>query len=312
MRALTGRLRSMPVRRALASLVLLALLPSCGDAAQTSAASAGAAVRREGPVIVPVGEVAAAQQDRTIGRVAGNGRFERLGELPVEAGEPDAVAVSQDGRLVLVSAVRSDDDDASVCQAVVLQVLVDGGLQRIADGASLALSADGRRLAYFRHATFDGFCRRTDLVVRDLGSGAESTVLRLADAPVGATPPSWPVNWSPDGDRLVHVTSDGAVVTDAATGETVPVSTTAGRSALAPAWLPDGRLIVLDGCCIGTASMRTADGGEEVFAVDRPVRSIRPGRRGTDVWLAVEEGGLVRWDGTVLRPVLPDVLVASG
>lgn len=70
-----------------------------------------------GPVLVPGGSVAVVLQDGTLGHVDGSGQVEQLAQLPDDVGEPDAVAVDPSGRVVLVSAVSSDDDDASVCQA---------------------------------------------------------------------------------------------------------------------------------------------------------------------------------------------------
>lgn len=266
----------------------------------------------EGPVLVPPGHVAVVLSDGELAHADEGGQVEELARLPDGIGEPDAVAVDPGGRLVLVSAVRFDDDDASVCEAAVLQAGADGQWDRIADGASLALSADGQQLAYFRYATVDGYCRRTSLVVRDLTTGSESTVTELVDGPVGGTPPEWPVNWSPDGGQIAHVDRGGAVVTDVQNGITRPTRTFEGSRALAPAWLPDDELVVLEGCCIGAGSVRRADDGAEVFAVPGPLRSIRPGRDGSGAWLTVEEEGLLRWDGSSLRRVPVEALLASG
>jgi hypothetical protein len=270
-------------------------LAGCGQEAPTDAVSGSGEMTADGPVLVEQGAVAAVRRHRSIVTVDHAGAVHQLAELPDDVGEPDAVVVSEDGRLVLVSAVRWDDD-SSVCTGRVLQVL--------ADGASMALSADGGRLAFFRHATVDGFCRRTELVVRKLDSGAEAVVLSLKDAPVGATPPSWPVSWSPDGTQIAHVLEDGAVVTDLETGRTAPVATGRDRTVLAPVWLPDGRLLVMDGCCIGGGTMASAGTGEVVRPVDAPVRSARPERgRGVGVWSAREEDGLVHRDGATSTQV---------
>jgi hypothetical protein len=214
-------------------------LAGCGQEAPTDAVSGSGEMTADGPVLVEQGAVAAVRRHRSIVTVDHAGAVHQLAELPDDVGEPDAVVVSEDGRLVLVSAVRWDDD-SSVCTGRVLQVL--------ADGASMALSADGGRLAFFRHATVDGFCRRTELVVRKLDSGAEAVVLSLKDAPVGATPPSWPVSWSPDGTQIAHVLEDGAVVTDLETGRTAPVAT----GATAPCWRRSG--FRMAGCSSWTAA----------------------------------------------------------
>lgn len=298
--------------------VLAALLGLAGCGANTGDAGATDRVEAiaspdQGPALVPPGHVAVVRSDRTVARVDPTGRqVETLAQLPVDAGEPDAVAVSPDGRVVLVSAVRSDDDEPSICSAVVLQVISDGRMRPVADGAGLALSADGQQLAYFRYASVDGFCRRTRLVVRDLATAAESTVADPTDGLVGGTPPTWPVNWAPDGTEIAHVLDRGAVVTDVRTGATARASDVVAGRSLAPGWLPDGTLVVLEGCCIGSGSIRAAEGGREVFAVPGPVRSIRAARSGPGLWLTVEEGGLFRWDGATLRLVLADTLLSSG
>jgi hypothetical protein len=213
---------------------------------------------------------------------------------------------------VLVSAVRYDDDDPEICAASVFQVLPGMRLRQLADGAAIALTADGLRLAYYRYANTGGFCRRTELVVRDLTDGSERTVPTPADGLVGGTPPEWPVNWSPDARQIAHVTRTGAVVTDVATGRATVLEAAPRTRTLAPAWLADGRLIALHGCCIGGGSIRVEGTAEELFATPGPVRSLRPGRDGSGAWFVVEEQGLHRWDGTAVRPVYRDAVLASG
>ena len=295
----------------LGSILLLGLV-ACGDTRAPSGTAPEVPVA--GPALVAADQVVVVRRDRSIAVVSDDGtQAADLGEVPSEAGEPDAVAVSQDGRLVVVSAVAQDDDRVSVCAAAVLQVLEDGRLRQLAEGAAVALSADGTRLAYFRHATVNGFCRRTDLVVRDLRDGAETTVTTLDDGPVaGLPPPDWPVNWSPDGTQIAHVVEAGAVTTQVATGASAAVTAGTEGRPLAPAWLPDGRLVVLHGCCLGGGSLRTTSPALEVFAVPGPVRSLRAGRNGVGAWFTVEEQGLHHWDGRQVRAVYSDALVTSG
>jgi len=289
---------------------LAAGLVGCGDAPPTATAGGSSGLPVATDVLVAEEEVAVVRRDGTVATVGHDGRPGRaLVALPPDAGEPDAVAVGPDGRLVVVSTLRSDDDDPAVCAASVLQVLPDGSLSRLAEGASVALSADGRRMAFFRYAVVDGFCRRTDLVARDLETGADTTVAGPGDGEVGGTPPTWPVSWAPDGSRIAHVTREGAVVTDVATGRSTPVRPVPGL--LAPAFLADGRLVGLDGCCIGGAAVATAE-GEQVFAVDAPVRSIRAGRDGVGAWFTLEDVGLHRWDGATTRAVTADAVLTSG
>lgn len=290
---------------------LLMGLSACGDASVRAGGARETPVA--GPALVGAGHVVVVRRDRTIATVAASGEVvDDLSTLPPQAGEPDAVAVSTDGQVVLVSAVKQDDDVPSVCAATVLQVLADGRTRELAEGAGIALSGSGRRLAYFRYATVDGFCRRTSLIVRDLADGAETTVTTLRDGPVGGTPPEWPVNWSPDEAQIAHVSRTGAVVTQVGTGATAAVDEGDGGRPLAPAWLPDGRLVVLHGCCIGGGSVRATGAAVEVFAVPGPLRSLRAGRDGVGAWFTVEDQGLHHWDGRDARAVLGDALLTSG
>lgn len=298
--------------RPLLALVVVALAAACGDGRATSSASLqGTPVPVAAPLVGP-GQVAVVRGDRSVVTVSETGaQASVLAKVPAAEGEPDAVAVSADGRLVLVSAVQ-DDDDSADCSAAVLQVLPGGELRRLAEGASLALTADGSRLAYFRYDGSDGACRRSELVVRDLADGADSVVAELEDGVGGGTPPEWPVSWSPDGTQVAHVTQAGAAVTTVATGQTQVLPVAPGSRALAPAWLGDGRLVALHGCCVGSVSIRDASSGREVFPAPGPLRSLRPDRRGSGAWFTVEEQGLHRWNGAAVRQVFADAPLTSG
>jgi len=290
--------------------LLLVSLAACGDVPGRAAAPRSTPVHRQ-PLVGP-GQVVVVRSDRTIAAVSSSGELaERLAALPPQAGEPDAVAVSPDGRLVLVSAVRSDDDEPSVCSATVLQVLPDGATRQLAQGAGIALSDDATRLAYFRYAQERGFCRRTELIVRELTDGSETAVTG-ADHTAGATPPEWPVNWSQDETAIAHVARTGAVVTRLDTGETTPLDRGAEGRPLSPAWLADGRLVALHGCCIGGASVQSVAPPGEVFAVPGPQAPQRSGRDGIGAWFTVEEQGLHHWDGRAVRAVYGDALLTSG
>ncbi len=299
------------VKRASAVVLVVSLtigLAACGNKRGDEEAITSVS----GPALVDAGEVVVIRRDGTISAVSRSGdTVDRLGTLPPGTGEPDAVAVSADGTLVLVSTVRADDDDSSVCAALVFQVLAGGKLRELAQGAAIALSGDGTRLVYFRHGTVDGFCRRTALVVRNLPDGVERTVMTQRDAQVLGTPPEWPVNWSTDSAQIAHVTKTGVALTQVASGVTTSI-VGPGTGPLAPAWLPDGRLVVLQGCCIGPMSVRSAASDSEIFPVSTPVRSMRAARDGFGVWFTAEDEGLLYWDGRSVTKVFSDALLTSG
>ena len=290
--------------------MLLLLTAGCGDGAPTR--GSGVPVDVTEPLVQP-GQVVVLRADRTLVAVSHDGEVAAvLASVPPDVGEPDGVAASADGRLVLVSAVRYDDDAASTCSAQVLQVLPDERLRQLAGGSSLALTPDGSRLAYFRYAEDDGFCRRTALVVRDLADGSETAVPTGEGAVAGSTPPDWPVSLSPDATQVAHVAPLGAVTTDVASGEERPLAADPGGRALAPAWLPDGRLVALHGCCIGSGRVQVEGSPSPLFAVPGPLRSLRAGREGRGAWFTVEEQGLHHWDGATTRKVFDDALLTSG
>jgi hypothetical protein len=293
------------------SCVLVLLAAACGEGASSTAASGIPADVAE--LLVRPGHVVVLRADRSVAAVSLDGEVTAvLGSVPPDIGEPDGVAASADGRLVLVSAVQYDDDAPSTCSGHVLQVLPGERMQRLADGASISLTPDGGQLAYFRYAEDDGFCRRTALVVRDLGDGSE-TALSITDGAVaGVTPPEWPVSLSPDATEVAHVAPEGAVTTTVASGQTRGLKAAPEGRALAPAWLTDGRLVALHGCCIGSGAVRVDGTAKDLFAVPGPLRSLRAGRDGRGAWFTVEEQGLHHWDGTVARKIFDDALLTSG
>lgn len=302
---------SGPGLRAQLSCVLLLLAAACGDGASSTTASGVPADVTE-PLVQP-GHVVVLRADRSVAAVSPGGEVTAvLGSVPRDIGEPDGVAASADGRLVLVSAVQHDDDAPSTCSAQVLQVLPGERLRKLADGSSISLTPDGSQLAYFRYAEDDAFCRRTALVVRDLGDGSETAIPATDGAVAGVTPPEWPVSLSPDATEVAHVAPDGAVTTTVASGKTRVLKASPDGRALAPAWLTDGRLIALHGCCIGSGAVRVDGSGTDLFAVPGPVRSLRAGRNGRGAWFTVEEQGLHHWDGAAARKVFDDALLTSG
>lgn len=291
--------------------MLLLLTARCGNgSAPTNASRVPTDVA--GPLVQP-GHVVVLRADRSLVAVSPGGEIVAvLGSVSPDIGEPDGVAASADGRLVLVSAVRYDDDAASTCSAQVLQVLPGERLRRLADGSSVSLTPDGSQLAYFRYAEDDGFCHRTALVVRDVADGSETSVPTTDGAVARTTPPEWPVSLSPDATEVAHVASDGAATTAVASGETRVLEAAPSGRALAPAWLADGRLVALHGCCIGSGAVRVEGSPNALFAVPGPVRSLRAGREGRGARFTVEEQGLHHWDGATARKVFDDALLTSG
>lgn len=291
--------------------MLLILAAGCGEGPASTAASGVPSDVAE-PLVQP-GHVVVLRTDRSLVALSPSGEVAAvLASVPPDIGEPDSVAASADGRLVLVSAVRYDDDAPSKCSAEILQVLPGERLRRLADGSSVSLTPDGLRLAYFRYAEDARFCRRIVLVVRNLGDGSETAVPTTGGAVAGTTPPEWPVSLSPDATEVAHVASDGAVTTTLASGETRVLEAAPDSRPLAPAWLADGRLVALHGCCIGRGTVREDGSPNALFEVPGPVRSLRAGRAAPGAWFTVEEQGLYHWDGASTRKVFNDALLTSG
>lgn len=291
--------------------VLLLLLAGCGDASTSDTASGQPVESPREPLVQPQ-HVVVVRADGSVAAVSPDGVAEVLAAIPPDIGEPDAVAVSADGRLVLMSSVKYDDDAPSTCSAQVLQLLPDGRLRKLADGSSVSLTSTGSHLAYFRYAEVENFCRRTALVVRDLRNGSENVVPITGGAVAGGTPPEWPVSVSADTTQVAHVAAEGAVVTTVATGNTRVLREAQGDRLLAPAWLADGRLVAMHGCCIGGGAVRAEGTTNDLFEVPGPVRSLRAGRDGVGAWFTIEEQGLHHWDGTTTRKVFDDALLVSG
>ena len=291
--------------------MLLLLTAGCGEGSIPTAASGVPSDVAE--PLVPAGHVVVLRADGSLVTVSRGGEVAAvLASVPPDIGEPNGIAASADGRLVLVSAVLHDDDAPSTCSGQVLQLLPGGRLRKLGDGSSVSLTPDGTRLAYFRYAEAAGFCRRTALVVRDLGDGSETTLPTPDGAVAGTTPPAWPVSLSPDATEVAHVSSEGAVITTVATGETRALEAAPDGRALAPAWLTDGRLVAMHGCCIGDGAVRVDGSPTALFEVPGPVRSLRAGRDGRGAWFTVEEQGLHHWDGVTASKVFDDALLTSG
>lgn len=276
-----------------------------------------------GPVVVTgAGDVVelspAGAPVRSFGRVGGT-----------VSNHADAVDVSPDGARLVVSTL---DDSDGRCTAHTLSTSVTargGSLRRWFDGASATLSPDGARVAYVRYRLVDGFCSRVAVVVRDIATGREVSRPLPGGPRLPGTPPGWPVSFAPDGTRLALVVGLRTVVLPVGASTGASAETSAGGlvgapvrtvgpdgEAYAPVFLSDGRLAVMGGCCMGgnqpVGAVDGAGARTVLFSAPAPVRSIRRDRTGPGLYLTVEDGGLLHWDGTRLAVVTRDALVTSG
>lgn len=281
-------------------------------------------------MLVRTGEVAVALADGAILAVtADGGRTRTLGRVPIwPNGHVDAVDVAPDGGRVLVSVLDDSDEggppDSSgaptnACRAAVYSVLRGRAVKRLASGADASMAPDGHRVAYLRYALDHGFCVRTHLVVRDLGSGAEEAVPLPGGSVLEGTPPEWPLTWSPDGTRVAFVSERGALVSRVDGREVTRVGgarPSGGERTLAPVFLADGTVAGMTGCCLGGEGRMVAfpSTGDPyvLFPLATPVRAIRRDRGGAGLWLTMEETSLWHWDGRHLRAVFAPALITSG
>jgi hypothetical protein len=143
------------------------------------------------------------------------------------------------------------------------------------------------------------------LVLREVATDKETVWDLPGEDPAMGTPPSWPLNWSTDGERVALVRDRSVLVlaVDDLTHSLVMATADAegSVSADAPVFLDAQRLAVLGGCCVGDLPVESIDlvsGARTVlFAAPAPIRSIRRDREGAGLWFTVEERGLWRWDG---------------
>jgi hypothetical protein len=139
-----------------------------------------------------------------------------------------AVAAVGDRHVYYTAGSRGD-----ACTAMLERVEIDGSgtqfetvVQRVAGRVTeLAVSPDGRWLAYVALVSFQGYCHWPVLHVRDLRTGAER-VWRHADDGTGDAPYVESLSWAPDGRRLA-LTATPCCRDDTLTG--VRVLDTSGR-----------------------------------------------------------------------------------
>jgi hypothetical protein len=230
--------------------------------------------------------------------------------------EVDAIDVSADGRQVIVSIVNDHD---FACSATVYSVGDDGRLHRLFRGGAATFSPDGTRVAYLQYARSGEFCYRTALAIRDLVNGSTIVLPLLGGRTLEGTPPDWPLNWSPDGTRLVYVGKDGVTLATTSDGQHYDQHTISSERGLGSAFTSDEVLAVYTGCCTGPAQQVTAISlsgapAKPLFSLVSAMRSIRSDRGGQGLWLTTEQSPstLWRWDGTHLRSLPAQALITSG
>jgi hypothetical protein len=241
----------------------------------------------------------------------------RLGMVRMRLGaEVDALDVSGDGRHVIVSIVNDHD---RACSATVYSLGDDGRLHRLFRGGAATFSPDGARVAYLQYTRSGEFCYRTRLAITNLGDGSKVVLPLVGGRTLEGNPPEWPLNWSPDGTELAYVGKHGIALATTADGHRYVQRIVTADGRLAPVFTRNDALAVYTGCCSGNAQQVTAISlsgkpATTLFPLNSPVRSIRSDRGGHGLWLTTEESPntLWHWDGTRLRPLPVQALIASG
>jgi hypothetical protein len=168
--------------------------------------------------------------------------------------------------------------------------LASGGKRLVGRGVSPSLSPDRTRLAFIATAVEADIVEEVALVVRDLRSGRSRSIPFGTRLGLG-TPPDIVVNWSPDGQRIAVFDGTTIRLVDAThaaridTEPTVGVPLSAGREpSLAPVFLDEQTLVVLENCCIGKQRLVSIDLGSAAqapFATLRAppetIRRVQPG-----------------------------------
>jgi aspartate 1-decarboxylase len=291
----------------------------CGSNDTLPASPSSSAPSANAQAAISQDEVIGALDDGEIVRIdAHTGRATAtLGRVPWATGaEIDSVDVAPDGNQVLVS-VQNDHDQA--CAATVYAFDPQNGKRTIfAHGAAASYSPSGAEVAYISYRQQDDeFCRRSQLVTRTSATGHESAFSLPGGETLEGNPPEWPLNWSPDGSRLVFVAQQGAVVVSAHhSSKPSPVQTADPQNrVLSPIFLDDQTIAGLTDCCVGTGHVRafTLGNGDSRALFDAAaIRGIRLDRGGSGLWLTIEEQGLWHWDGSRLVQKAPNVLMTSG
>jgi dipeptidyl aminopeptidase/acylaminoacyl peptidase len=272
-------------------------------AAAVLAATIGLAAAAAGTKpIVPPGMLVASDAQGRIAVVDRSGHVLRRIRVSVPCCQ--SIALAPDRRHAFASAYSEKTHLYSVYDVD----LASGRAHRLGYGGSVALSPDGRRLAYFS-VSYDGdILHRTGIAVRDVDTGAKR-VIPFSRRTSWSTPPDVQINWAPDNRRVAVAVgaSDGGVrIVDVDTATDVESQPPLAASYKAPAFLDDGTLLTLTNCCIGTRQrMETVDlqtGARSVFAVlPEPPEALRRIAPGTFV-ATTPDGFLLRFSkGRVRR-----------
>ena len=256
------------------------LLAAAALAGTVGLAPAGAGTRP----IVPPGALVASDAQGRIAVVSRSGHVLRR----IRVGVPccQSIALAPDRRHAFASAYSEQTHLPSVYDVD----LASGRAHRLGFGGSVALSPDGRRLAYFS-VFYDGeILFRTGIAVRDVATGAKH-VIPFRRRKSWSNPPDVQINWAPDDRRLAVAVGfeDGGVrIVDVDTAADVDSQPPLAANFKAPVFLDDGTLLTLTNCCTGTRqrmeSVDLSTGARAPFAVlPEPPESLRRIEPGTFV-----------------------------
>lgn len=123
-------------------------------------------------------------------------------------------------------------------------------------GYLAVIPPSGGKVAYVRR---DPFSSRPQLVVRDFGTG-EERVLPASRENFGNPAPISSLSWSNDGTKLAVALPEKIVILDVRTavnydsGIDLSAGTPPNHWRSAPAFMPDGKVAVVQACCRGGAS----------------------------------------------------------
>ncbi|MFE6283707.1 hypothetical protein [Streptomyces sp. NPDC057877] len=209
-------------------------------------------------------DLVVAEADGTGQRVLVEGVQPETGEAP-EVARPDW---SPDGKRIVYDSPRGLE-----------WIKADGTGHEVLTSTGLygTFSPDGKSIAFLRstrYETGDGWEYGTDVWVMD------TATRQVRQLTTGHDVSSTPVDWSPDGQRIVHATDYGLRVLDVTTGTGTDLQSgwpSPLSGVQAPVFSPDGTRIAFSATdeftyTHGTYVVDAADGGNLQVLTDRPVR----------------------------------------